>query len=297
MRGIDTEGVLWRQVSVNISQLSRTYPTSTSELAIWHRLIWGHSLPESSPKATTATISNTSCSRKRPTSFSSVASRLFLSWAWHRGHPDLLLGRIRCPIIREILANAPAVGSKPIDNWLVGRQRQHYIEHIVAERASIEAGHLKCGGRSKLVRQRVGTKPCSDLLPVFTRVRRRTGISRHLLRNIRDRLGEALGIFRRNRRIELFFHLLIARVVQEEMRNHRQAPTRNLYLRRMAKEGDRRPCVDFSLPNQFARNFQHNRRNIPPRKGILLMQKGVSIEALFLIESSHKCAESSICRK
>jgi hypothetical protein len=31
----------------------------------------------------------------------------------------------------------------------------------------------------------------------------------------------------------------MARVVQEEMRNHRQAPTRNLYLRRMAKEGDR----------------------------------------------------------
>src|ERR1700678_2690737 len=81
------------------------------------------------------------------------------------------------------------------------------------------------------------------------------------------------------------------------MRNHRQAPTRNLYLRCMAKEGDRRPCVDFSLPNQFARHLQHNRRNIPPRKGILLMQKGVRIIALVLIESGHKCAESSICRK
>src|SRR3984885_14436376 len=81
------------------------------------------------------------------------------------------------------------------------------------------------------------------------------------------------------------------------MRDHRQAPTRDLYLRRMAKEGDRRPCVDFSLPNQFARHFQHNRRNIPPRKGILLMQKGVPIEPLVLIESSHERAESSICRK
>src|SRR5271170_4171891 len=81
------------------------------------------------------------------------------------------------------------------------------------------------------------------------------------------------------------------------MRNHRQAPTRNLYLRRMAKEGDRRPRVDSSLPNQFARRLQHNRRNIPPRKGIRLMQKGVPIVALVLIESSHKWAESSICRK
>src|SRR5208282_5081491 len=155
----------------------------------------------------------------------------------------------------------------------------------------------KCGGRSKLIRQRVGTKSCSDQLPVFTRVRRRTGIGRHLLRNIRDRLREALQILRRNRRIELFFHLLIARVVQEDMRNHRQSPTRNLYLRRMAKERDRRPCVDFSLPNQFARRLQHNRRNIPPRKGILLIEKGVPSVALVLIESSHECAESSICRK
>src|SRR5271163_165186 len=90
----------------------------------------------------------------------------------------------------------------------VGRQRQHHIQRIVAERASIEARHLKCGGCSKLLRQCVGTKPCSDQLPVFTRVRRRTGIGRHLLRNIRDRLREALSILRRNRRIELFFHLL-----------------------------------------------------------------------------------------
>src|ERR1700678_3558675 len=81
------------------------------------------------------------------------------------------------------------------------------------------------------------------------------------------------------------------------MRNHRQAPTRNLYLRRMAREGDRRPCVDFSLPNQFARHLQHNRRNIPPRKWILLMQKGVPVVALVLVESSHKCAESSIGHK
>src|SRR5580693_7018738 len=65
----------------------------------------------------------------------------------------------------------------------------------------------------------------------------------------------------------------------------------------MAKEGDRRPCVDFSLPNQFARHLQHNRRYIPPRKGILLMQKGVPVVALVLIESSHKCPESGICRK
>src|SRR5271170_270066 len=231
------------------------------------------------------------------TSFSSVASRLLLGRARHRLHPYLLLRRIRRSIIREILANAPAVRSKSIGKWRVGRQRHHHIHHIVAERTSIEAGQLKCGGRSKLVRQHVGTKPCSDQLPVFSRVRRRTGIGRHLLRNIGDRFREALQIFRRNRRIELFFHLWIARVVQEEMRNHRQAPTRNLYLRRMAKEGDRRPCGDFSLPNQFARHLQHNRRNIPPRKGILLMQKGVPIVALVLIDSSHKWAESSICRK
>ena len=90
----------------------------------------------------------------------------------HRRHPDLLLRRIRRSIIREILANAHAVGSKSIDKWRVGRQRQQHIQRIVAERASIEAGHLKCGGCSKLVRQCVGTKPCSDQLPVFTRVRR-----------------------------------------------------------------------------------------------------------------------------
>ena len=66
----------------------------------------------------------------------------------------------------------------------------------------------------------------------------------------------------------------------------------------MAKEGDRRShALIFPLPNQFVRHFQHDRRNIPPRKGILLMQEGVPIEALVLIESSHKCAESSICRK
>src|SRR5271168_4683433 len=122
----------------------------------------------------------------------SVASCLLLSRAWHRRHPDLLLRRIRRSIIREILANVPAVGSKSIDNWRVGRQRQHHIQHIVAERASIEAGYLKCGGRSKLVRQRVGTKPCGDQLPVLTRVRRRTGIGGHLLRYICDRLPEAL---------------------------------------------------------------------------------------------------------
>src|SRR5580700_11260417 len=145
------------------------------------------------------------------TSSSSVASRVLLSRALHRRHANLLLRRIRRSIIREILANAPAVGSKSIDKWRVRRQRQHHIQRIVAERASIEAGHLKCGGCSKLVRQCVGTKPCSDQLSVFTRVRRRTGIGRHLLCKICDRLRESLQIFRRNRRIELFFYLLIPR--------------------------------------------------------------------------------------
>src|SRR5580698_4621031 len=81
------------------------------------------------------------------------------------------------------------------------------------------------------------------------------------------------------------------------MRNHRQAPTRNLYLRRMAKKRDGRPCVDLSLPNQLARHLQHNRRNVPPRKRILLIEKGVPGVAPVLIESSEKWAESSICRK
>src|SRR5277367_6632554 len=80
----------------------------------------------------------------RPTSFSSVA-RLLLSRARHRRHPDLLFLRIRRPVIREILANAPAVGSKPVDNWRVRRERHHHIHRIVAERASIEAGNLKYG--------------------------------------------------------------------------------------------------------------------------------------------------------
>jgi hypothetical protein len=88
-------------------------------------------------------------------------SRLFLNRARHRPHSDLLLRRIRRSIIREILANAPAVGSKSIDKWCVGRQRQHHIQRIVAKRASVEAGHVECGGCSKLVRQCVGTKPCS----------------------------------------------------------------------------------------------------------------------------------------
>src|SRR5580693_5756498 len=72
---------------------------------------------------------------------SSVASRLLPGRALHRSHTDLLLRRVRRSIIREILANAPAVGSKSIDNRRVGRQRQHHIQHIVSERASIEAGH------------------------------------------------------------------------------------------------------------------------------------------------------------
>ena len=62
-------------------------------------------------------------------------SRLFLNRARHRPHPDLLLRRIRRSIIREILANAPPVGSKSIDKWCVGRQRQHHIQRIVGERA------------------------------------------------------------------------------------------------------------------------------------------------------------------
>jgi hypothetical protein len=49
-------------------------------------------------------------------------SRLFLNLARHRPHPDLLLRRIRRSIIREILANAPTVGSKSIDKWCVGRE-------------------------------------------------------------------------------------------------------------------------------------------------------------------------------
>ena len=82
------------------------------------------------------------------------------------------------------------------------------------------------------------------------------------------------------------------------MRNHRQAPTRNLYLRRMCKRGRSSPhALICPFPNQLARHLQHNRRNIPPRERILLMQKGVPIVALVLIESSHKWAESSICRK
>ena len=91
--------------------------------------------------------------------------RLFLNRARHRPHPDLLLRRVRRSIIREILANAPAVGSKSIDKWCVGRQRQHHIQRIVAERASIEAGHLKCGGCSKLVRQCVGTNRAAISFP------------------------------------------------------------------------------------------------------------------------------------
>ena len=35
----------------------------------------------------------------------------------------------------------------------------------------------------------------------------------------------------------------------------------------------------------------------PQERNILLMQKDVPIEALVLIESSHKCAEAGICRK
>src|SRR5580658_7552398 len=75
------------------------------------------------------------------------------------------------------------------------------------------------------------------------------------------------------------------------MSNQRQAPPRNLHLRRMAKEGDRSPGVDFSLPYQFAWNFKHNRRHIALRKEILLMQKCVAIEALFFIESDEECME------
>jgi hypothetical protein len=60
---------------------------------------------------------------------------LLLSGARHRPHPYLLLRRIRRSIIREILANARVVGSKSIDNWRVGRQRQHHIQRIVAQRA------------------------------------------------------------------------------------------------------------------------------------------------------------------
>ncbi len=39
---------------------------------------------------------------------------LLLNQARHRRHPDLLLCRIRRSIIREIIANAAAVGSKSI---------------------------------------------------------------------------------------------------------------------------------------------------------------------------------------
>lgn len=209
----------------------------------------------------------------------------------------LLLRRIRRAIVGEVPANASAVGNQSIGKGLVGGQRDHHIHHVVAEGASIEAVQLKCGGGSKLVRQGVGTKPCGDPLSVFGRVRRRTGTGGHLLGKIGDGLCEALAIFRRDRRIELFFQLLIARVVQEEVRHHGQAPTRNLELRRMAEEGDGRPCVDSSLPDQFGRHFQDNHRNIPPGKGILLMQKGVAIVAVVLIEGSYPWAESGIGRK
>jgi len=40
--------------------------------------------------------------------------------------------------VREIFANAPVVASQSIDNWRVGRQRQHDIQRIVAEGTSIE---------------------------------------------------------------------------------------------------------------------------------------------------------------
>ena len=54
-----------------------------------------------------------------PTSFSSVASRLLLSRARHRRHPDLLLRRIRRSIIREILANVRRVRGQSIGKRLV----------------------------------------------------------------------------------------------------------------------------------------------------------------------------------
>ena len=119
----------------------------------------------------------------------------------------------------------------------------------------------------------------------------------HLLRDIRDLFREALSIFGGNRSIELFFHLWTGRVVQEEMRHHGQAPTRNLYPRSMTKEGDGRPSVDLSPANQFGGHLQHNGGNIAPRKGIRLMEKSVASIALVLIESRHKCAKSGICRK
>src|SRR5262249_4028687 len=106
------------------------------------------------------------------------------------GHANLLLRCIRRSIVRKLLANAPAVGDKSIEDWCVRRKSQNHIQYIVAKRASIKIGYLKCGGRSKLVRQCIGTKPCRDHFPVFARVRRRTGIGRYLLRKIRDRFPE-----------------------------------------------------------------------------------------------------------
>jgi hypothetical protein len=67
-----------------------------------------------------------------------AVSRLLLSRARHRPHPYLLLRRIRRSIIREILANAPAVGSKSIDKWRVAASVNITSIVIVTQRAPIE---------------------------------------------------------------------------------------------------------------------------------------------------------------
>src|SRR5262249_47059225 len=86
-------------------------------------------------------------------------------------------------------------------------------------------------------------------------------------------------------RLYAFPHIL---VWHEEIRNQRKTPARDLDFRRMSNQGNRRPTTDGAAPDQLARQFNHDGRDVVPCEEIRAIQERTRLEFVFLEQGSAK---------
>src|SRR5258708_5805302 len=82
----------------------------------------------------------------------------------------------------------------------------------------------------------------------------------------------------------MLLEFLIVGVVQKEMSDQGQSPSRNLHLGGMTIKGGGRPSVDYTMPDHLGRDLQNNCRNIAFGEKVLPMEKRLAAVALFFVE-------------
>src|SRR5882672_6286122 len=91
----------------------------------------------------------------------------------------------------------------------------------------------------------------------------------------------------------MLLEFLIVGVVQKEMSDQGQSPSRNLHLGGMTIKGGGRPSVDYTMPDHLAWDLQNDCRNIAFGEKVLPVEERFAAVALFFVE----CIEETMQRE